>query len=243
MQEWRELRSAPSQHAYQYQPVGRQATAPSTTPLTLAEFESHVEATERTEDGRVGGLDYALFKLCSESGEVAQLRAREILAGEPFPTHPPGPPDLARRARYALELSDVAWYLTEAARLLGLTIEEVLALNVMKLRRRRAPFLNTGRQHGKDPAGEQAMAEMWLADPSRVPVLVASLRGGATTSEIGALITAPETAPEPEEFQACAFCGDLTRHRLYTVKDEPGLRLFPVCKAPACREAAVVDSR
>ncbi len=154
--------------------------------MTIEEFEAHVAATEKREDGTVGGLDYALLKLCAEAGEVAQIRGKEILADLWV-----GSDDeqRTRRARYALELGDVAWYVVEVARLLGLTFEQVLALNVMKLSRRRA-LQATGRPTGKGTHGEQRAAENHLRGPQ--PTL---------------------TMVEYDGYGKCTTCGDLTRHR------------------------------
>ena len=128
--------------------------------MTLAEFEAHVAATERTTDGRLGGIDYCLMKLCAEAGEVAQLRAREILDGAVLP---PVDSDLvlSRRARFALELGDVLWYLVEACRLLGVTPEQVMYLNYQKLKSRRVGGNDYTTR--KDPPAEQRAAEAYLS--------------------------------------------------------------------------------
>lgn len=211
------------------------------------EFDAHVAATETREDGTVGGLDYCLLKLCAEAGEVAGLRGKEIRVQG-------CDPHVERVARYALELGDVLWYLHETARLLGLTVDQVKRLNVMKLQRRRARNVAGTRATGKDPEGELREA-IELLDPVRLPVDGERWRspgGGVHTitqcrgdycclddvgthnrrhmvSEGWVLVT----AQAPEEFLPCQVCGDLTRHRefnAYTNSDEP------LCRAPVCRK-------
>lgn len=128
--------------------------------MTLEDFRKHVEATRtaRNEAGEEirGGLDYAVQKLCAEAGEIAQLRAREILSGRP-PGALAGGVTLERRAAYALELGDALWYTFELAALLDLNVEDVLAINVAKLSHRRA---REALGHSpKDKRAEQALAE------------------------------------------------------------------------------------
>lgn len=207
--------------------------------MTDEEFDEHVSATEKRDDGTVAGLDYCLLKLCAEAGEVAGLRGRETLVG-PSPTH------IARRAAYALELGDVRWYTVKAERVLGLTADQVKRLNVMKLRRRREKLPSGALRHGKDPSGELAEAIRILHEPTAEtkpvvrncacghPMSSHSMRtmgcddGCACRSHHG-------ITPEPAEFQRCNYCEDWTRHRAkshgYCMHT-----LSPVCLAIECRD-------
>lgn len=69
-------------------------------------------------------MDSALG-LCSESGEVADLLKKHLMQGHPFD-----------RIKFARELGDVAWYIAEAATAMGMDLEEILRMNIEKLKRR-----------------------------------------------------------------------------------------------------------
>ena len=69
-------------------------------------------------------LDGALG-LCGEAGEAADLLKKHLMQGHPFD-----------RERFARELGDVAWHLAEAATALDIDLEDVLRMNLDKLRRR-----------------------------------------------------------------------------------------------------------
>lgn len=63
--------------------------------------------------------------LCGESGEVADLVKKAYMQGHELD-----------RERIAEELSDVFWYLAEAATAIGYEMEEIQQMNVDKLRKR-----------------------------------------------------------------------------------------------------------
>ncbi len=63
--------------------------------------------------------------LCGESGEVADIIKKYAMQG-----HELG------REHIAEELGDVCWYIAETAAAIGYTLDEILMLNVNKLRRR-----------------------------------------------------------------------------------------------------------
>lgn len=63
--------------------------------------------------------------LCGEAGEAIDLVKKHLAQGHPLD-----------REKLALELGDVAWYLAETAQAIGYSLEEILALNIDKLRRR-----------------------------------------------------------------------------------------------------------
>ena len=69
-------------------------------------------------------MDSALG-LCGESGEVADLLKKHLMQGHPFD-----------QDKFAKELGDVAWYLAEAATALHMDLEEILEMNIEKLKRR-----------------------------------------------------------------------------------------------------------
>ncbi len=69
-------------------------------------------------------LDGALG-LCGEAGEAADLLKKHLMQDHPFD-----------RERFVRELGDVAWHLAEAAAALDMDLEDVLRMNLDKLRRR-----------------------------------------------------------------------------------------------------------
>ncbi|WP_067840614.1 nucleoside triphosphate pyrophosphohydrolase family protein [Nocardia lijiangensis] len=63
--------------------------------------------------------------LCGESGEVAELVKKHVFHG-----------DQLDRTLLIGEMGDVLWYLAHLANALGVSLEDVAARNVEKLRRR-----------------------------------------------------------------------------------------------------------
>lgn len=63
--------------------------------------------------------------LCGESGEVADIIKKYAMQGHELD-----------REHIAEELGDVCWYIAETAAAIGYTLDEILMLNVNKLRRR-----------------------------------------------------------------------------------------------------------
>ena len=72
-----------------------------------------------------GLLENAALGLCGESGEVADLVNKALFQGHKL-----------YREHLAKELGDVAWYLAVAADAIGYSLETVLRMNVVKLRKR-----------------------------------------------------------------------------------------------------------
>ena len=63
--------------------------------------------------------------LCGESGEVIDLVKKHLAQGHPLD-----------REKVAKELGDVAWYLAETAHAIGYDLEDILQMNIDKLRKR-----------------------------------------------------------------------------------------------------------
>ena len=63
--------------------------------------------------------------LCGEAGEAIDLVKKHLAQGHPLD-----------REQLALELGDVAWYLAETAHAIGYSLEDVLRMNVEKLKAR-----------------------------------------------------------------------------------------------------------
>ena len=84
-------------------------------------------------------MDSALG-LCGESGEVADLLKKHLMQGHPFD-----------REKFAKELGDVAWYLAEAATALDMDLEDILRMNLEKLKRRYPDGFNVEKSIHREP--------------------------------------------------------------------------------------------
>ena len=63
--------------------------------------------------------------LRGEAGEAIDLVKKHLAQGHPLDTH-----------RLALELGDVAWYLAETAQAIGYSLDDILQMNLDKLKAR-----------------------------------------------------------------------------------------------------------
>ena len=63
--------------------------------------------------------------LCGESGEVIDIVKKHLAQGHPLD-----------KEKIAKELGDVAWYLAETAYAIGYPLEEILRMNIDKLKAR-----------------------------------------------------------------------------------------------------------
>lgn len=75
-------------------------------------------------DDKRGMMYHAVFGLCSEAGEVAGILQKE------YQGH------VMDRHHVARELGDCLWMIAEACEALDMTIEEVMEMNISKLRAR-----------------------------------------------------------------------------------------------------------
>lgn len=81
-------------------------------------------------------LAIATLGLCGEAGEVAE-KVKKHLRGDNAHNPQELPDILARNTEVAKELGDVLFYLTWLANYHGYTIEQIMALNILKLMDRR----------------------------------------------------------------------------------------------------------
>lgn len=93
-------------------------------------FDEYQTAAMQTASPNVD-LDYALGKLCAESGEALQLRWKSCYHGKAY-----------TKATMADELGDVLWNLQLAAHELGMTLDAIAAQNLAKLRARHGATYN-----------------------------------------------------------------------------------------------------
>ena len=88
--------------------------------MTINEYQMEALRTAGEAD-----IVNGVLGLCGESGECADLIKKHMFQGHDFdPVH------------LAKELGDVAWYLAVTADALGYTLEDILSMNVKKLRAR-----------------------------------------------------------------------------------------------------------
>lgn len=85
----------------------------------------HVDGYVEGRIGRAGRLINGLMGLNGEAGEAIDILKKHLFQGHELD-----------REHLAKELGDVAWYLAVTADALGYTLEEILTMNVQKLRAR-----------------------------------------------------------------------------------------------------------
>jgi NTP pyrophosphatase (non-canonical NTP hydrolase) len=92
--------------------------------MTLNEYQSLAQRTSSTH--LVSAMiENGILGLCGETGEVADIYKKYLYQGHEFD-----------REAMKIELGDVLWYVAELATGLGVTLEEVAAGNIEKLRKR-----------------------------------------------------------------------------------------------------------
>lgn len=93
--------------------------------MTLADYQREAARTSSAPFPERERLLVQTLGLCGESGEVADLVKKHAWHGRKLD-----------RAEIADELGDVLWYLADIATALGVSLEDIAAGNVAKLRRR-----------------------------------------------------------------------------------------------------------
>ena len=94
-------------------------------PMTMEEYEQLAARTLNPSLTRDQRLLDAAAGLAEEAGEVLGLVRKHLFMGHALDT-----------ARVTIELGDALWCLTTAASTLGISLEDVAAANLAKLRRR-----------------------------------------------------------------------------------------------------------
>ena len=100
-------------------------SAPSTN---LAALLSRITELELDYDANVPKLLTAALGLAAESGEFTEVVKKIILQGKPY-----NEDNVFHMKR---ELGDICWYLAQACRALDTTFDEVIEMNVDKLKAR-----------------------------------------------------------------------------------------------------------
>ena len=92
--------------------------------LTINEYQRLAQRTASTKVPS-SKIENGILGLCGETGEIADVYKKYLYQGHELD-----------REHMAEELGDVCWYVAELAAGLGVTLEEVMAQNIEKLRNR-----------------------------------------------------------------------------------------------------------
>ena len=93
--------------------------------MRVNEYQELAMKTLNPELDKKDVLINSVMGLCGESGEAIDIVKKWLAQGH----------DLDRE-RLAKELGDIAWYLAEAATALDIPLEDILAANIEKLKKR-----------------------------------------------------------------------------------------------------------
>ncbi len=118
--------------------------------MTINEYQKLTMTTLNPALSQKDVLINGVMGLCGESGEAIDIVKKWLAQGHELD-----------REKLAKELGDIAWYLAETATALGLNLEDVLAANIEKLKKRYPEGFDAQRsilRSGKDelcfPVGE-----------------------------------------------------------------------------------------
>ena len=93
--------------------------------MTINEYQALAQRTSNKELSKGFHLLNGALGLCGEAGEVADLVKKGYMQGHDVD-----------REHVAKELGDVCWYIAETASALDYTLEEIMEMNIKKLRKR-----------------------------------------------------------------------------------------------------------
>lgn len=93
--------------------------------MTINEYQKLAMTTLNPELDKKDILINGVMGLCGESGEVIDIVKKHLAQGHELD-----------REKIIKELGDVAWYMAEIATVLDVELEEVLTLNIEKLKKR-----------------------------------------------------------------------------------------------------------
>ena len=93
--------------------------------MTINEYQRLAMTTLNPELSKQDILINGVMGLCGESGEAIDIVKKWLAQGH----------DLDKE-KLAKELGDIAWYLAETATALDLSLEDIFAANIAKLRKR-----------------------------------------------------------------------------------------------------------
>ena len=112
-------------HGQRHDAVQYELVVQKADPLTASEYQRRAMTTLNPALGKDQVLLNGVMGLCGEAGEAIDLVKKHLFQGHELD-----------RAKLSKELGDVAWYLAETAWALDMDLEEVLRMNLEKLRKR-----------------------------------------------------------------------------------------------------------
>lgn len=93
--------------------------------MTINEYQKLAMTTLNPELSEKDVLINGVMGLCGESGEAIDIVKKWLAQGHALD-----------REKLAKELGDICWYLAETATALGLNLEDIMAANIEKLKKR-----------------------------------------------------------------------------------------------------------
>jgi NTP pyrophosphatase (non-canonical NTP hydrolase) len=93
--------------------------------MTINEYQKLAMTTLNPELSEKDVLINGVMGLCGESGEAIDIVKKWLAQGHALD-----------REKLAKELGDICWYLAETATALGLDLEDIMAANIEKLKKR-----------------------------------------------------------------------------------------------------------
>lgn len=93
--------------------------------MTINEYQKLAMTTLNPELSEKDVLINGVMGLCGESGEAIDIVKKWLAQGHELD-----------REKLAKELGDICWYVAETATALGLPLEEIMAANIEKLKKR-----------------------------------------------------------------------------------------------------------
>ena len=93
--------------------------------MTINEYQKAALRTLNPDLNERDVLINGVMGLCGESGEAIDIVKKHLAQGHPLD-----------REKLAKELGDIAWYLAETAFAIGYPLEEILQMNIDKLKAR-----------------------------------------------------------------------------------------------------------
>ncbi|MBQ4563858.1 MAG: nucleoside triphosphate pyrophosphohydrolase family protein [Lachnospiraceae bacterium] len=93
--------------------------------MTINEYQKLAMTTLNPELSPKDVLINGVMGLCGESGEAIDLVKKHLAQGHELD-----------KERLAKELGDIAWYLAETAMAIGYPLEDILQMNIDKLKKR-----------------------------------------------------------------------------------------------------------
>lgn len=102
--------------------------------MTINEYQKLAMTTLNPELSKKDVLINGVMGLCGESGEAIDIVKKWLAQGHELD-----------KEKLAKELGDVCWYLAETATALGLSLEDIMAANIEKLKKRYPEGFDSGR--------------------------------------------------------------------------------------------------